>query len=255
MRDLAVSLVQCELAWENPEDNRRLIGDIIDGLAQTDLVVLPEMFTTGFSMKALANLEDSGGPTEQWMQAVASQRDCALTGSIATRAGDKAFNRMLFATADSVEHYDKKHLFAYMGEHKRYAAGQDRVIVHYRGWRICLQICYDLRFPVFCRNRDDYDLLIFVANWPSTRAGHWRTLLQARAIENQSYVVGVNRVGADANGLNYSGDSLAIAPDGTLLLDCGQQKNAARVTLDGAFLETYRRDFPFQEDADAFRLE
>jgi len=254
MRDLKTSLIQCELAWEDPEDNRRQIGEIIDDLGETDLIVLPEMFTTGFSMKALANLEEPGGATEQWMQDIARERDCAVTGSIATSADGKAYNRMLFATAEGVSHYDKKHLFAYLGEHKRYAAGAERVVVNFRGWRICLQICYDLRFPVFCRNRGDYDLLVFVANWPSTRAQHWRALLQARAIENQSCVVGVNRVGSDANGLVYSGDSLAIAADGTLLLDCGQQKNAVQVTLDGVFLETYRREFPFQADADDFVL-
>lgn len=254
MRDLNVSLIQCELAWEAPADNRRQIGQIIESLGSTDLIVLPEMFTTGFSMKALRNLEEPGGETQQWMQAIARERDCAVTGSIAVSEGDKAYNRMLFATADSVVHYDKRHLFAYLGEHRRYAAGDRRVVTTFRGWRICLQVCYDLRFPVFCRNRDDYDLLLFVANWPGSRALHWRSLLQARAIENQSCVVGVNRVGADANGLTYTGDSLAVGADGTLLLDCGQKKNAAQVTLDGAFLEQYRGEFPFQSDADDFQL-
>lgn len=256
MRDLNVSLIQCELAWEKPADNRTQIGDIIAGLGPTDLIVLPEMFTTGFSMKALANLEPAhGGVTQQWMQEIATANNCAVTGSIATADANKAYNRMLFATQDGVWHYDKKHLFAYAGEHKRYASGNQRVIVEHQGWRICLQVCYDLRFPVFCRNQNDYDLLLFVANWPDTRRLHWRALLQARAIENQACVVGVNRVGGDANGLTYSGDSLAFAGDGNLLLDCGSKKNAAQVTLSGADLQRYRQEFPFQSDADAFRLE
>ncbi|MFK7975123.1 MAG: amidohydrolase [Halioglobus sp.] len=255
MRDLNVSLVQCELAWEKPEDNRAQIGEIIDSLGPTDLIVLPEMFTTGFSMKALANLEPaSGGATQAWMQDIANRKGCAVTGSIATQYNDKAYNRMLFATKDAIWHYDKKHLFAYAGEHKRYASGNERVIVEYQGWRICLQVCYDLRFPVFCRNQNDYDLLLFVANWPDTRSLHWRTLLQARAIENQACVVGVNRVGSDANGLNYQGDSLAISPDGTVILDCGNKKNAAQVSLSGADLQRYRQAFPFQSDADPFQL-
>lgn len=256
MRDLNVSLIQCELAWEKPEDNRAQIADIIAGLPPTDLIVLPEMFTTGFSMKALKNLEaGSGGATQQWMQDIAKHKNCAVTGSIAAQQGDKAYNRMLFATEHDVTHYDKKHLFAYAGEHKRYTAGNERVIVEHKGWRICLQICYDLRFPVFCRNQNDYDLLLFVANWPDTRSLHWRSLLQARAIENQACVVGVNRVGSDANGLNYSGDSLAINSEGTVLLDCGNKKNATQVSLSGADLQRYRQEFPFQSDADAFQLE
>lgn len=256
MQDLNVSLIQCELAWENPQDNRQHIGDIIAGLDTTDLIVLPEMFTTGFSMKALANSEPAtGGETAQWMQSIAAENNCAVTGSIATLDQGRAYNRMLFATPDAVQHYDKKHLFAYAGEHKRYASGNERVIIEFRQWRICLQVCYDLRFPVFCRNRGDYDLLLFVANWPDTRSLHWRTLLQARAIENQACVIGVNRVGSDANGLNYAGDSLAIAADGDILCDCGDKKSAAQVTLSSADLQRYRQEFPFQSDADPFRLE
>ncbi len=183
MRDLDVSLIQCELAWENPGDNRAQIGEVIAGLdGPTDLIVLPEMFTTGFSMNALANAEEPGGATEQWLADTARQRDCAVTGSVAVRAGDAVFNRMLFATPDGVQYYDKRHLFRMLGEHKRYAAGNERVIVQWRGWRILLQICYDLRFPVFSRNREDYDLALFVANWPSSRRLHWRLLVVARAI-------------------------------------------------------------------------
>jgi omega-amidase len=256
MRNLAVTLVQCELAWEQPADNRRQIGAIIDQLVGgTDLIVLPEMFTTGFSMNALANAEEPGGATEQWMMHVARQRDCAVAGSIAVHADQGVYNRMLFATPTGVQHYDKRHLFRMAGEDKRYQAGKQRVIVEWRGWRINLQVCYDLRFPVFSRNREDYDLLLYVANWPVQRRHHWRQLLVARAIENLACVVGVNRIGADARGLSYSGDSLAVAADGTILLDALNENGAARVVLDGAALLTYREDFPCQLDADRFQLE
>ncbi|MEH6635619.1 MAG: amidohydrolase [Halioglobus sp.] len=259
MRNLDVTLIQCELAWENPPDNRRQIGAIIarasaSGMAGTDLIVLPEMFTTGFSMNALANAEEPGGATEQWLLDIAQQHNCAVTGSIAVHDNNGVYNRMLFATPDGVQHYDKRHLFRMAGEHKRYLAGDQRVIVNWRDWRINLQVCYDLRFPVFSRNRDDYDLLLFVANWPAKRRQHWRQLLLARAIENQACVVGVNRIGADAKGLDYSGDSLAIAGDGELLLDLQNENGAARVILDGAGLQSYREGFPCQLDADSFQL-
>jgi len=256
VRNLAVSLVQCELAWEQPADNRRQIGEMIDALADsTDLIVLPEMFTTGFSMNALANSEQPGGPTEQWLLEMAGRHQCAVTGSIAVRVGDKVYNRMLFATPGSIVHYDKRHLFRMAGEHKRYAPGLERVIVPWRDWRINLQVCYDLRFPVFSRNRGDYDLLLYVANWPAVRREHWRQLLVARAIENQSCVVGVNRVGSDAKGLDYSGDSLAIAADGGLMLDARDTPGVFQVELDSAALRDYREAFPCHLDADTFRVE
>ena len=256
MRNLAVTLIQCELAWEQAEDNRRQIGALIDKLEDpTDLIVLPEMFTTGFSMNALANAEEPGGATEQWLLQIARQRDCAVTGSIAVREGHGVYNRMLFATPANVQHYDKRHLFRMAGEDQRYLPGQDRVIVAWRDWRINLQVCYDLRFPVFSRNRDDYDLLVYVANWPQQRRYHWRQLLIARAIENLACVVGVNRIGADARGQNYSGDSLAIAADGSLLLDALDANGAAQVLLDSTALRTYREEFPCHLDADGFQLQ
>jgi predicted amidohydrolase len=205
-------------------------------------------------MNALANAEEPGGPTQQWMQALATEHDMALTGSIAVRVGDAVFNRMLFVTPGDTNYYDKRHLFRMAGEHKRYAAGANRVIVPWRGWRILLQVCYDLRFPVFSRNRGDYDLALYVANWPSTRALHWRQLLIGRAIENLACVVGVNRIGADANGLDYSGDSLAVAADGELLADMLDQEAIATVCFDADRLGSYRAKFPFAADADDFAL-
>jgi len=256
MRNLNVSLIQCELAWEQPEDNRRQIGEIIGGFkSPTDLVVLPEMFTTGFSMNALGNAEEPGGATEQWMSQLARQHDCAVTGSIAVHVTQGVYNRMLFATPEGVTLYDKRHLFRMAGEHERYLPGTERVIVKWRDWRILLQVCYDLRFPVFSRNREDYDLVLYVANWPARRRYHWRQLLIARAIENLACVVGVNRIGADAKGLDYSGDSLVIAADGKILLDAESKNGAAHAVLDGAALLQYRESFPCQLDADGFQLE
>ncbi|QFU74876.1 amidohydrolase [Halioglobus maricola] len=256
MQDITVALVQRELAWESPEDNRKQIGDTIAGLApESDLIVLPEMFTTGFSMNALANAERPGGATEQWMRELAGEHNCAITGSIAvTLDASTVYNRMLFVTADSCEFYDKRHLFRMAGEHKRYGDGKERVVVTWRGWRILLQVCYDLRFPVFSRNRDDYDMALYVANWPDSRALHWRSLLVARAIENQACVVGVNRIGKDANKLSYSGDSLAVKADGTLAADMADANTVSAVTFSGDELAKYRQRFPFAMDADKFEL-
>jgi len=255
MRDMTVSLVQCELAWEAPADNRQHLETLMpDGAEGSDLIVLPEMFTTGFSMNALGNAEEPGGATEQWLLSQARQRDCAITGSIAVREGDAVYNRMLFATPEGVSHYDKRHLFRMAGEHQRYAAGRERVIVSWRGWRIHLQVCYDLRFPVFGRNRQDYDLTLFVANWPSARRLHWRALLPARAIENLACVVGVNRIGEDARGLDYAGDSMAVNAEGQLIADLENKNGTVSVVLSGADLVAYRERFPCHLDADDFQL-
>ena len=256
MRDLNATLIQCELAWEQPEDNRRQIGDVIAGLEhRSDLIVLPEMFTTGFSMNAIGNAEQPGGATQQWLQKLAVAYDCAITGSIAVHGDGGVYNRMLFATPDEVHYYDKRHLFRMAGEHKRYLPGGERVIVKWRDWRILLQVCYDLRFPVFSRNRKDYDLALYVANWPSLRRLHWRQLLVARAIENQACVIGVNRIGSDARGLDYSGDSLAVSADGNLLADLENRSGGVAVQLDAAALQAYRESFPCHLDADDFQVE
>jgi predicted amidohydrolase len=255
MSDLNVTLVQCELAWEQPADNRHQFETaILEHGQPTDLIVLPEMFTTGFSMNALANAEPAEGETLRWMQHMAERLDCAVTGSIATRIEDRVYNRLLFVTPDAWYHYDKRHLFRMAGEHQRYAPGAERVVVCWRGWKLLLQVCYDLRFPVFSRNVNDYDGAIYVANWPATRAHHWRALLPARAIENSAYTIGVNRIGADANGLCYQGDSMAIAPDGGMLADLSHHKTCQTITLSQANLQHYRERFPTHLDADSFTL-
>ena len=256
MRNLTVTLVQTELAWESPADNRQQFAQrLASEPLMTDLIVLPEMFTTGFSMNAVANAEPPQGDTEAWMRDIAHRYDCAVTGSIAVREHGAVFNRLLFATPDTVTYYDKRHLFRMAGEHKRYTAGTDRVVVPWRDWRIQLMVCYDLRFPVFSRQQgDEYDALLYVANWPSARAAHWRSLLPARAIENAACVIGVNRIGSDANGMRYSGDSVVIDGNGRTLLDMQSRAGCESAVLDGAALQQYRAGFPVHLDADTFSL-
>lgn len=262
MQDLRVSIVQGDTRWHDPEENRRYYGHLIAPLRDTtDLVVLPETFTSGFSNDAIANAEDMAGPTVAWIQEQAAKLGAAVTGSVQLRDGDNVYNRMLFATPDGgLTHYDKRHLFSFAKEHERYAAGDKRVVVQWKGWRILLQVCYDLRFPVFARNRfdaaqagqADYDLALYVANWPSVRSYPWKTLLRARAIENLSFVVGVNRVGTDGNQLHYSGDSAVINFLGQPLSEAADEEVVSTTTLQWAELLVHRQRFPALNDADAF---
>jgi predicted amidohydrolase len=262
MQTLRVSLVQGATRWHDPAGNREYYGSLIAPLAgRTDLVVLPETFTSGFSNEAIHNAETMDGPSVAWLREKAKELDAAITGSVQLRAGEGVFNRLLFVTPDGeVRHYDKRHLFRYADEHKRYASGRDKLIVEWKGWRICPLVCYDLRFPVFSRNGHDpqrgfdYDLVLFVANWPAARAHAWRTLLRARAIENLSYCLGVNRVGTDGNQLPYSGDSGVLDYLGQAMVDLGAQEQTVTVTLDPAALAAFREKFPAWMDADAFEL-
>jgi len=261
-RALRVSLVQGATRWHDPVGNREYYGSLIAPLAgHTDLVVLPETFTSGFSNEAIHNAETMGGPSVAWLREKAKELDAAITGSVQLRASEGVFNRLLFVTPDGeVRHYDKRHLFRYADEHKRYASGRDKLIVEWKGWRICPLVCYDLRFPVFSRNGHDpqrgfdYDLVLFVANWPAARAHAWRTLLRARAIENLSYCLGVNRVGTDGNQLPYSGNSGVLDYLGQAMVDLGAQEQTVTVTLDPAVLAAFREKFPAWMDADAFEL-
>ncbi|MBS0192839.1 MAG: amidohydrolase [Proteobacteria bacterium] len=264
MQDLRVSIVQGATRWHDPAGNRDYYADLIEPLrGHTDLIVLPETFTSGFSNEAIHNAETMQGPTVAWILAQAKAAKAAVTGSVQLRTEAGVFNRLLFAKPDgSLRHYDKRHLFRYAGEHERYAAGHERLSVEWRGWRICPLVCYDLRFPVFSRNRFDverkgdldYDLLIYVANWPGVRAYPWRTLLRARAIENLSYVVGVNRVGTDGNHLDYAGDSSVIDFLGHPASECGDAEVVATTTLQAAELLAHRKRFPAMLDADAFTI-
>lgn len=262
MHKLKVSLVQGATRWHDPAGNREYYGALIAPLAgRTDLVVLPETFTSGFSNEAIHNAEAMDGPTVGWLRQQARALDAAVTGSVQLRVGEGVYNRLLFATPDGeVRHYDKRHLFRYADEHKRYAAGRDRLVVEWRGWKICPLVCYDLRFPVYSRNRHDpqegfdYDLVLFVANWPAARAHAWRTLLRARAIENLAYCAAVNRVGTDGNELPYSGDSAVLDFMGQTVVDLGAQEQTATVELDFDALAAFRERFPAWMDADAFEL-
>lgn len=254
---LRVSLVQSELAWQNPKANRAHFAALLQGLAgQTDLIILPEMFTTGFMMTPETQAETYGGATFTWLQAQAVSLQAAICGSVATAVDGQYTNRFMFATPDgTVQFYDKRHLFRMGDEVNHYSAGSERKLFKYLGWRILPQVCYDLRFPVFMRNRNDYDLAIVVANWPAVRRKPWRTLLQARAIENQSYVLGVNRIGTDALGLGYSGDSLAVDFKGELLIDQAEGLAFVATTpLDLNALKQFREQFPAWMDADEFSL-
>lgn len=249
-------LVQAKLDWKDPAHNREHLQSLVDAeQGQMDLVVLPETFTTGFLGDGDLPSEDMSGPTVQWMKRLAARRACAISGSaVITEQGHK-FNRLLFVTPDGeVRFYDKRHLFAFGGENKRYTPGNERVIANYNGWRINFQICYDLRFPVWCRNRDDYDLMLLVANWPSKRVQHWSSLLEARAIENQSWVIGVNRVGEDGNGLSYPGCSVVHDPLGCCVADLEGFEQTRLVEMDLRMVQKVRSDFPFQGDADTFTI-
>jgi omega-amidase len=253
---LQVALVQSELAWRDPARNlvhlESLLGTCGPG---ADIVVLPETFTTGFLGDAPSSDEDMDGPTVAWLREMTARHRCVLTGSTVVAADGRRTNRMLWVLPDgSIEYYDKHHLFSLVGEDRRYRAGTRRVVLHYRGWRFCPQICYDIRFPVWCRNRDDYDVLLVVANWPAARDEAWSTLLQARAIENQSYVVAVNCVGEDGKGVAYHGQSVVHGPAGDTLLKLGAEEQCATVALDLETVRSARRKMPFQADADAFEM-
>ena len=253
---LRVTLVQTELAWQDATANRRGLAAHFRGLVgHTDLVVLPEMFSTGFSMDAESLAEDTDGPTLGWMREEAAALGFAITGSLIVRDGDRCRNRLVWVRPDgSVKYYDKRHLFRMANEQQHYAAGDRRLVVEVKGWRVCPMVCYDLRFPVWSRSRDDYDLLLYVANWPARRAHAWSTLLRARAIENLCYVVGVNRIGRDGNGATYAGDSVAVDFLGQALTSVGGGDRVETAVLDLESLRAYRRDFPAHLDADRFEL-
>lgn len=225
---------------------------------RTDIAVLPETFTTGFTMDAERLADTMDGPTVDAVKGWAKKYRMAVAGSFIVKDGGKYFNRAFFITPEGEEHYyDKRHLFRMAGEDEHFAAGDKRLIVHYKGWNICLQVCYDLRFPVWSRNQgNEYDLLIYVANWPETRKRAWKTLLSARAIENMAYVCGVNRVGIDGKGFVYRGDSMVFSPKGKKLADAGKREEITRTcTLSRTNLDELRSKFPAWKDADAFTLD
>lgn len=254
MQDLTVTLVQSKLEWEDPIANRAAMEKHLTPLAgRTDLVVLPEMFTTGFTMNAAPLAETMAGDSVAWISAMAGRLGAAVTGSLIIREDGRYYNRLIWAAPDgSRRHYDKRHLFRMAEEDAVYAPGTRLLTVELYGWRIRPFVCYDLRFPIWSRNLGPaYDLAIFVANWPARRAAHWKTLLAARAIENQCYVVGVNRVGTDGNGIDYTGDSTALDPLGRVLWHRESNEAVETITLKAETLFDHRRTFPAWMDADS----
>jgi predicted amidohydrolase len=257
---MRVALVQSKLVWEQPAVNRTLLANKLKPLhQQVDLIVLPEMCTTGFSMHAQELAEPMGGPTTAWFLEQARESGAVVTGSFICQEGNFYFNRLIWARPDGeLAYYDKRHLFSLAGEHLTYSAGQHQPTMEWKGWRVRPLICYDLRFPVWSRQpreqEDWYDLLLYVANWPNRRSHHWKSLLMARAIENQCYTLGLNIVGEDGNGHLYSGDSAVIDFSGQYLAQVAWEDQTIVVELDLAKQQAYRMQFPFLEDADIFSV-
>lgn len=251
--NLSVSLIEFDIEWENPQANLEFLDEQLEKIS-TDLVILPEMFTTGFSMNAEKIAEEPFGRTYEWMKSKAVQGNFAICGSVSTKENGKYFNRMYFVTPDETTIYDKKHLFGYGKETEAYSAGNDIVTVEYLGWKFRLIVCYDLRFPVWCRNSDDYDALICVANWPAVRVEPWKALLKARAIENMAYVFGVNRIGTDDYDLKYNGNSKIFNPIGEELKSNLSSKTIIQTEISKEVLSKYRQNFGFLNDRDSFEL-
>jgi omega-amidase len=253
---MKIALIQSDLYWEDASANRKNFESKINQIdSNINLVVLPEMFSTGFTMNASEVAETMQGETVLWMQSLAQEKQFAIVGSLIIAEGGKYYNRMLFVFPDgAIQQYDKRHLFSLAGEDKYYEAGTQKVIVEYLDWKICLQICYDLRFPVFARNTENYDLLLYVANWPKVRTNAWDALLKARAIENLSYVVAVNRVGLDANEYEHIGHSQVIDFLGNPVLDPQENVGVFIVEVDKKPMLETRKKLDFLSDRDQFEI-
>ncbi|WP_418264256.1 amidohydrolase [Flavobacterium faecale] len=253
---MKVALIQSALVWENPQENRRVFTEKIAALAlDIDLIVLPEMFSSGFTMNPAAVAETMTGKTVLWMQKTAKSRHCAITGSLVITENGNFYNRLLFVfPSGEIQFYDKRHLFTLAGEEKIYTPGKQKLILEYMGWKICLLVCYDLRFPVFSRNIENYDLLIYVANWPEPRILAWDSLLRARAIENLCYTIGVNRIGKDQNGMVYNGHSQLIGPTGDYVLTPLETETTLVTTLQQNQVPQTRQRFNFLNDRDVFEI-
>ncbi len=254
---LEVALIQADLVWEDPKANRNYFTEKIHTISEAlDLIILPEMFTTGFTMNAKPLAETMQGETISWMLDLAKEKQSAITGSIIIEEEGIYYNRLLFVhPSGKIETYDKKHLFTLATENEVYTAGTKKLIVEVKGWKICPLVCYDLRFPVWARNKENYDFLIYVANWPAMRIAAWDTLLQARAIENMSYCAGINRVGRDGKGFDYVGHTAMYDALGEKVSrDLMSNEGITRVTLHKTHLEETRNKLKFLEDMDAFEI-
>jgi len=254
MNNLKIAVIQSDIIWEKPSENLKRYAGMIKVSGNPDLVILPEMFSTGFTMEPERVNETMDGESVKWMKDVSKKSNCAITGSLIIEEQGKIFNRCLWVTPDgTVEYYDKKHLFTMSGEDRHYTPGNRKLVVNYKGWRICPLICYDLRFPVWSRNCEEYDLLIYIANWPSSRHQAWKALLPARAVENQSWCIGVNRVGKDGAGLSYKGDSVLVDPKGNADF-FGENDQLRMFEINYQELIDFRKKFPVLKDRDKFKL-
>jgi predicted amidohydrolase len=253
---MKIALIQSSLFWENPKANRNQFEEKINAISESvDLIVLPEMFTSGFTMKPNGVAETIQGETITWLTNLAKTKNTAIIGSLVIKENDNFYNRLVFVfLSGEIQFYDKRHLFTLAGEDEVYTAGNKKLIIEYKGWKICPLVCYDLRFPVFSRNTENYDLLIYVANWPKTRINAWNALLKARAIENMSYVIGVNRIGEDDNKFQYNGNSQVVNFLGDYVLEPVEENNIFIVELNKAELLLGRDKLKFLDDRDSFIL-
>ncbi len=253
---MRVSLIQSTIVWEDREANLDHFSKRLEEVTDTDIIVLPETFSTGFSMKSIELAEPNGGKSLLWLKEKSKEKQVAIVASLLTEEEGQYFNRLHFVEPSGKVHfYNKRHLFSMADEHLHYTAGSESITVEYKGWRIRPLVCYDLRFPVWSRNRNDYDLLLYIANWPEPRKNAWDLLLKARAIENYSYCVGVNRVGTDGKGKKYAGGSVVIDPKGEELIRLKDyEEDYGSIELSMEFLQAYREKFPVHLDADDFEL-
>jgi len=255
MQSLTVSLLQQDLVWENKSANLARFEAQIAQLPPTDIIILPEMFPTGFTMSAERHFSVMDGEEMQWMAEIAKSKNVVITGSLIIKEDGRYYNRLIWMNPyGKYKQYDKRHLFTMTGEEKVFTAGKDKLVVDCNGWKICPMICFDLRFPVFIRNKEDYDLLLFVANWPERRSHHWRSLLMARAIENQCFTIGVNRVGEDGNKINHIGSSMVLSPLGEVITELGYVPQSHTVTISKESINLARRYMPFLKEMDDFEV-
>lgn len=254
MQELKITIIQPDIIWENPQANLAKYSRLVKKIKETDVIILPEMFTTGFSMEPEKLKESMNGLSIEWMTKVAAEQNAAVVGSLIIEEDKHIFNRALWIFPDGkIEKYDKHHLFTMGQEPFHYSPGKEKIIIEFKGWKFCPLICYDLRFPVWARNLEDYDVLLFMANWPSSRHHTWKNLLVSRAIENQSYCFGINRVGTDGNGLDYNGDSTCISPKGFAEF-MGEEENVQTFTISYSELHNFRKSFPLLNDRDNFKI-
>lgn len=254
MQNLKITIIQPDIIWEDIKSNLAKYTDIISGIESTDVIVLPEMFTTGFSMNPEILKEKMDGNSVKWMKKMANEKDASVIGSLIIEENGKIFNRAVWVHPDGkTEFYDKRHLFAMGQEDVNYTLGIKKIVVEFRGWKFCPLICYDLRFPVWSRNTENYDVLIYMANWPSPRHHHWKTLLVARAVENQVYCIGVNRTGVDGTGLIYPGGSGLISPGGVAEF-LGEKESTKTFEISFSELHEYRTKLPFLREMDEFQI-